>query len=621
MTQQNTAKTAAPMPQAAPYKKPRPGDKITASELVLQVLEDMGIDTAFGYPGGAILPLYDALGKRAGHTPLKHVLVAQEQGAGHMAQGYARSTGKIGVAIATSGPGATNLMTPIADAKADSVPMLIITGQVPTALIGSDAFQEAPTVLMATPVTKHAVMVKDPETLEQTLREAVKLAQSGRPGPVLVDLPKDVQAATVTYKGPAAFDDTRLRRKFTQSSDSALMTNIHKAVEMMRTAKRPVLYIGGGVVNAGQEAASTLTQLMEVTGFPATSTLMGLGAYPTTHAQHLGMLGMHGTFEANMAVDACDLLINIGARFDDRVTGKVSAFATHAKKIHIDIDKAEFNKIIPVDLAIHSGAEAALRLLLATYTQQLRSEQQADISAWWQSIEAWRSVKCLDVDAHPNIIMPQIALQRLNGFISKHFNDYAVATNVGRHQMWAAQYLDFQKPGQWLTSGGLGTMGYGLPAGIGAAQATPDRPTFVITGDASWRMNVNEVETACRMGLPVKIILLDDNAMGMVTQWQDKFYAENRSQSAFAGSSKNFCAEFMAQGTNAAARKITQLHELDDGYAAMMAHKGPYLLHVVTADTPCTPMIPAGAAAKDMILSAEAGARRDALRARAFKMV
>lgn len=577
-----------------------------AHEAVIEVLKEQGVDTIFGYPGGAIMPIYDGL-EKVPHN-MTHILTAAEGGAGHMATGYARASGKTGVLFVTSGPGFTNAVTPMADAQGDSVPMVVISGQVARSLIGTDAFQEVDATGISRPITKHNMLINDPARLVSQLRQAFRLAADGRPGVVHVDIPKDVQNADVTF-GPEDHG-------FMSPGVTSLPENYHAAVQMMRQARKPVFYVGGGVINAGAEASATLVRLLNETGFPATSTLMGLGAYPTTHRAHMGMLGMHGTYEANMAMHDADLIIAVGARFDDRVTGKVKdengkrLFAPHARIIHIDVDPAEMNKIVPADISLYGDAAYALHNLREAWRAQPKKPAKSRLKNWWAQINAWRQVRSLDIEA-PNgeDIRAQHVMMKLGEHLV-HLPDYTLATNVGQHQMWAAQYLPFKKPRQLMTSGKVGTMGYGLPAAIGAKRARPDAPAIMITGDGSWRMNTPEVETACRYDLPVKIVMLNNNSLNMVGQWQRGFHGGRMSQSTFANSSKDFCAEFRAQGANAKAERVSDPADLDAAMKRMMAYNdGPYFLEIKIRNEDCLPMMPAGSVHNHMLLSPEASAR------------
>ncbi|MFM2391057.1 MAG: hypothetical protein RLZZ437_2612, partial [Pseudomonadota bacterium] len=483
--------------------------QMTGADMVVQALVDQGVEVVFGYPGGAVLPIYDAIFQQ---EKIRHILVRHEQGAVHMAEGYARSTGKIGVALVTSGPGATNAVTGLTDALMDSIPILVISGQVPTFMIGTDGFQEADTVGITRPCTKHNWLVKDTAKLSETLHQAFHVATKGRPGPVLVDIPKDVQFATADYVTKEATRTAHYQPKTVGDADQ-----IARLVEMMETAERPVFYTGGGVVNSGPEASRLLRELVAGTDFPITSTLMGLGSYPASGKNWLGMLGMHGLYEANLAMHGCDLMINVGARFDDRITGRIKDFSPGSKKAHIDIDPSSINKVIHVDVPIVGDVTEVLREVLRQW--KARGSKTANISQWWAKINEWRAVKCLTYKNSKTVIKPQYALERLEA-LTKGMNRY-ITTEVGQHQMWAAQFLGFEDPNRWMTSGGLGTMGYGLPASIGVQIAHPDALVINVAGEASWLMNMQEMGTAMQFRAPVKQFILNNERLGMVRQWQE----------------------------------------------------------------------------------------------------
>src|SRR5918911_1261671 len=485
-------------------------ETMTGAEMVIRALQDQGVEHLFGYPGGAVLPIYDAIFTQ---DKVKHILVRHEQGAVHAAEGYARSSGKVGVVLVTSGPGATNAVTGLTDALMDSIPIVCITGQVPTHLIGNDAFQECDTVGITRPCTKHNYLVRDVKDLARVLHEAFYVARSGRPGPVVVDIPKDVQFAAGPYLGPQNIQHRTYRPKIHPDQDK-----VRAAVEMMAAAKRPVFYTGGGVVNSGREASHLLRELVRLTGFPITSTLMGLGAYPAADPQWLGMLGMHGTYEANLAMHDCDLLINIGARFDDRITGRLDAFSPGSRKIHVDIDPSSINKTVSAELGIVGDCAHVLEDMVRLWRTSAAQVDKPALKSWWSKIDGWRTRNCLAYRPSNEVIKPQYAVQRLYELTKGR--DAYVTTEVGQHQMWAAQYYKFEEPNRWMTSGGLGTMGYGLPAAIGAQLAHPKSLVVDIAGDASILMNIQEMSTAVQHRLPVKVFILNNEYMGMVRQWQ-----------------------------------------------------------------------------------------------------
>ena len=563
----------------------------SGADILIEALCDLGVEVVFGYPGGAVLPIYDAL-FRSGR--IKHILVRHEQAATHAAEGYARSTGKPGVVLVTSGPGATNAVTGITDALMDSIPMVVITGQVPTALIGTDAFQEADTVGITRHCSKHNYLVKDPARLGDVIHEAFHIATSGRPGPVVVDIPKDVQVATARYKKPGP-----IQHKTYRPQVKADQSQIEQLVDMLAAAERPILYTGGGIINSGPAASQLLCELVRITGAPVTSTLMGLGAYPASGPQWLGMLGMHGTYEANMAMNQADLVVALGSRFDDRVTGRLDAFSPNSRKVHIDIDRSSVNKTVRVDLGIIADVGHALEDMVRIWKS--RQHPKPDTTDWQRRIAGWRAVKCLDFPENdPNEIMPQRAIRAL--FDATHARNPIITTEVGQHQMWAAQHFGFEKPNKWLTSGGLGTMGYGLPAAIGAQLGNPNALVIDIAGEASIQMNIQELATASQYRLPVKIFILNNQYMGMVRQWQELTY-ESRYAESYSDSLPDFVKLGEAYGWKGIL--IETRDQLDSGIAEMLAYDGPVIVDCrVSQLTNCFPMIPSGAAHTDMILQA-----------------
>ncbi|WP_188055723.1 biosynthetic-type acetolactate synthase large subunit [Sphingosinithalassobacter sp. CS137] len=565
----------------------------SGADILIETLEALGVDVVFGYPGGAVLPIYDALFE---HQSIRHILVRHEQAATHAAEGYARATGKPGVVLVTSGPGATNAVTGITDALMDSIPMVVITGQVPTGLIGTDAFQEADTIGITRHCTKHNYLVKDPAKLAATVREAFHIATSGRPGPVVVDIPKNVQVATAPHAAPdPAAPVARATYRPQTKPDPAL---IDTAIEMLAAAERPILYTGGGIINSGPEASRLLRAFADATGAPVTSTLMGLGAFPATSEQWLGMLGMHGTYEANMAMNRADLIVAIGARFDDRVTGRLDAFSPESKKIHIDIDRSSVNKNVRVDLPIIGDAGVAIADLLERW--HARKAAAPDLAEWWRRIQGWRATRCLDFDEPEGAIMPQRAIRAL--WEATRDRAPIITTEVGQHQMWAAQHFGFEAPNKWLTSGGLGTMGYGLPAAIGAQLGHPDALVIDIAGEASIQMNIQELATATQYRLPVKIFILNNEFMGMVRQWQELTYSSRYSES-YSDALPDFVKLAEAYGWKGL--RIEGRQELEPGIAEMLAHDGPVLVDCRVAKLAnCFPMIPSGAAHTEMLLQA-----------------
>ena len=571
-------------------------EQLTGAEIVFKALKEHGVDHIFGYPGGAVLPLYDQISKEKN---IKHILVRHEQGAGHAAEGYARSSGKPGIALVTSGPGATNMVTALTDAYMDSVPLVCISGQVPTHLIGTDAFQECDTTGITRPCTKHNWLVRDVNQLAETIHKAFHIATSGRPGPVLVDIPKDVQFQKGVYKSANQVVIETYKPKL-----KAELTSIEKAVELIVKSKKPIIYSGGGVINAGTKASDALTEFTRVTNFPITSTLQGLGAFPGSDPQFLGMLGMHGTYEANNAMHECDLMINVGARFDDRITGRVDAFSPNSKKIHIDIDPSSINKIVKVDVAIVGDCLSVLNDMLTTLKNKhsdFCSSNKEKISDWWKQINKWREKKSLSYKHDDKLIMPQYAVERLYE-ITKN-KDSFITTEVGQHQMWAAQYYKFDKPNRWMTSGGLGTMGYGLPAAIGTQIANPGKLVVDIAGEASILMNIQEMSTAVQYKLPIKIFILNNQWMGMVRQWQELLHGKNYSES-YTEALPDFVK--LAEAYGAVGIRAKTPKELDDKINEMVDIDRPVIFDcLVKKDENCFPMIPSGKPHNEMILGPE----------------
>ncbi len=566
---------------------------MTGAKMVVQALIDQGVDVVFGYPGGAVLPIYDEIFQQ---NHIQHVLVRHEQGAVHAAEGYARATGKPGVALVTSGPGATNAVTGLTDALMDSIPIIVLTGQVPTFMIGSDAFQEADTVGITRPCTKHNWLVKETDKLASVMHEAFHIATSGRPGPVVIDIPKDVQFATGKY--------TEARQVETHyapqvKGDMEMITELAKAME---TAKRPVFYTGGGVINSGPAASQLLRELVAATGFPITSTLMGLGSYPASGDNWIGMLGMHGLYEANMAMHDCDLMINIGARFDDRITGRLDAFSPGSTKAHIDIDASSINKVIKVDIPILGDCAHVLEDLLNVWKSRGRKTDKENVTKWWHQINEWKKIDCLSFKQEGKVIKPQYALSRLEELTKKH--DRYICTEVGQHQMWAAQYLGFEDPNRWMTSGGLGTMGYGFPASIGVQMGHPDALVINVAGEASWLMNMQELGTAMQYRLPVKQFILNNERLGMVRQWQELLHGE-RYSSSWSESLPDFVK--LAEAFGAKGIICDNPDDLDDAIMEMINHDGPVLFDcLVEKHENCFPMIPSGKPHNEMLLGENA---------------
>jgi len=564
--------------------------QMTGADIVVQALKDQGVDTVFGYPGGAVLPIYDAIFQQ---NDIRHILVRHEQGATHAAEGYARSTGKPGVVLVTSGPGATNAVTGMTDALMDSIPLIVLTGQVPSFMIGSDAFQEADTVGITRPCTKHNWLVKDTDKLASTIHEAFHVATSGRPGPVLIDIPKDVQFANGKYAAPTKADMGHYKPQIKGDKDA-----ITALVDLIEKAEKPVLYTGGGVINSGKGASQLLRELVNATNFPITSTLMGLGSYPASGDNWLGMLGMHGTYEANLAMHDCDLMICIGARFDDRITGRIDAFSPNSKKAHIDIDPSSINKVIHVDVPIIGDIGHVLEDLLKIWKSRGRKTKAAEIKKWHTQIDAWRAVDCLSFENSDKIIKPQYALQRLEA-LTKGMDRY-ITTEVGQHQMWAAQYLGFEEPNRWMTSGGLGTMGYGLPASVGTQIAHPDSLVINVAGEASWLMNMQEMGTAVQYRAPVKQFILNNERLGMVRQWQELLHGERYSHS-WSEALPDFVK--LAEAFGGKGIRCSDPADLDDAIMEMLNYDGPVIFDcLVEKHENCFPMIPSGKAHNEMLM-------------------
>ncbi|MDE2791070.1 MAG: acetolactate synthase 3 large subunit [Paracoccaceae bacterium] len=565
--------------------------QLSGAEMVVQALKDQGVDTVFGYPGGAVLPIYDEIFKE---NQIRHILVRHEQGAAHAAEGYARSTGKPGVVLVTSGPGATNAVTGMTDALMDSIPIVVLTGQVPTFMVGNDAFQEADTVGITRPCTKHNWLVKETEDLSDIIHQAFHVARSGRPGPVLVDIPKDVQFATATYRPPEL---ARMGHYDPQvKGDPDAITELATAME---TARRPILYTGGGVINSGQTACRLLRKLAESTGFPVTSTLMGLGAYPGSGRHWIGMLGMHGTYEANLAMHDCDLMICIGARFDDRITGRVDAFSPGSRKAHIDIDPSSINKVIHVDIPIIGDVAHVLDDLLKVWTQRGRTTDSDGVRDWWHQIAEWRRTDCLAYTGSDTRIKPQFAIQRLEALTRDHPDRY-VCTEVGQHQMWAAQFMTFDEPNRWMTSGGLGTMGYGVPASIGVQIAHPESLVINVAGEASWLMTMQEMGTAVQYRLPVKQFVINNERLGMVRQWQELLHGERYSHS-WSEALPDFVK--LAEAFGCKGIRCERPGDLDAAIQEMLDYDGPVIFDcLVEKHENCFPMIPSGRAHNEMLL-------------------
>ena len=579
---------------SAATQAPPASDALTMSgaEVVLRALKDNGVEVIFGYPGGAVLPIYDAIFQQ---NAIRHILVRHEQAAVHAAEGYARSTGKVGVVLVTSGPGATNAVTGLLDALMDSVPVICLTGQVPTHLIGNDAFQEADTTGITRPATKHNYLVKKSEDLARVMHEAFYVAKSGRPGPVVIDLPKDILINKAPYR-EATTQSHRSYRPRTEPDAKA----IRDAVRLLKRAHRPIVYAGGGVINAGPEASRLLREFVRMTGMPCTNTLMGLGTYPAEDPQFLGMLGMHGTYEANLAMHGCDVMFNIGARFDDRVTGRLNAFSPTSKKIHADIDPSSINKNVAVDVPIVGDARAVLAAMIEAWKADEAPQDKGAIAAWWRQIDGWRSTDCLQYRQESKIIKPQHAVKRLYDITRELGRETFITTEVGQHQMWAAQYFGFDKPNRWMTSGGLGTMGYGLPAAMGVQIAHPDALVIDIAGEASILMNIQEMATLAQYRLPVKVFILNNEYMGMVRQWQELLHGGRYSES-YSAALPDFVK--LAESFHGVGMRAEGIDDLDRVIREMIAIDKPVIADICVAkDENCFPMIPSGAAHNEMIL-------------------
>ena len=565
----------------------------SGAEIVFKCLEDQGVENVFGYPGGAVLPIYDEL---KNHQSVKHILVRHEQGAGHAAEGYARSTGKPGVVLVTSGPGATNVVTALTDAYMDSVPLVCISGQVPTHLIGTDAFQECDTTGITRPCTKHNWLVKDIKDLAKTIHKAFEVATTGRPGPVLVDIPKDIQFQKIKYQ------KYKIQKKLNgKRSNQFNQKEIDELIKLMSKSSKPVFYTGGGVINSGPQASALLRELVGMTSFPITTTLQGLGSFPGDDNQFLGMLGMHGTYEANNAMYECDLMINIGARFDDRITGKIDEFSPRSKKVHIDIDPSSINKNVKVDLAIVGDVADVIKATIKTISKKklnFSKSNKQKISKWWEKIQKWRSVKSLDYINSEESIKPQYAIERLYE-LTKNKETF-ITTEVGQHQMWAAQHYKFNKPNRWMTSGGLGTMGYGLPAAVGVQVAHPNKLVIDIAGEASVLMTMQEMSTAVQYSLPIKIFILNNEYMGMVRQWQELLHDKNYSES-YTAALPDFVK--LAEAYGCVGIRAKTPHELDDKIIEMLNTDRPVIFDcLVDKEENCFPMIPSGKPHNQMLL-------------------
>ena len=564
--------------------------EMAGAEIVLKALADQGVEHVFGYPGGAVLPIYDEIFQQ---DKVKHILVRHEQGATHAAEGYARSTGKCGVVLVTSGPGATNAVTGLTDALLDSIPMVCLTGQVPTHLIGNDAFQECDTVGITRPCTKHNYLVKDVNDLARILHEAFYVATHGRPGPVVVDIPKDVQFAKGRYVGPKNIEHRTYRPRVKPEQEA-----IRRAAELIATAKRPILYTGGGVINSGVTASKLLRDFVALTNMPITSTLMGLGAYPASGKNWLGMLGMHGTYEANMAMHDCDVMVCIGARFDDRITGRLNAFSPGSKKIHVDIDPSSINKTVRVDIPVIGDVAHVLEDMIRVWKAKSLALDKKALEAWWKQIEQWRARDCLRYRKNADVIMPQYAIERL--YALTRDKDVYITTEVGQHQMWAAQFFRFEEPHRWMTSGGLGTMGYGLPAAVGVQMAHPKSLVIDIAGEASVLMTMQEMSTAAQYRLPIKIFILNNQYMGMVRQWQQLLHG-NRLSESYTEALPDFVK--LAEAYGCVGIRATKPAELDEAIREMIKTPHPVIFDCRVANLAnCFPMIPSGKAHNEMLM-------------------
>ena len=566
---------------------------LSGADLILKVLENQGVEVIFGYPGGAVLPIYDAIFK---NNSIKHVLVRHEQAAVHAAEGYARSTGKVGVVLVTSGPGATNAVTGLTDALMDSVPIVCLAGQVPSHLIGTDAFQEADTSGITRPCTKHNYLVKNSEDLQNNLLEAFHVAKSGRPGPVILDLPKDIQLLDAPYKEDKKLENFRYGPKIYPDLDK-----IKLLVKLMLKSKKPIIYAGGGIINSGEHASKNLRELVDITDWPVTLTLMGLGAVPASHPNFLGMLGMHGTYEANLSMYNCDFMLNIGARFDDRVTGRLKDFSPNSQKIHVDIDPSSINKVVKVDLDFVSDANEFLKALLKEIKSDQFKSKFNKIDNWWKQIKDWKKVNCLGFVQKTKTIKPQLAIKRLYELTSNE--DVYVTTEVGQHQMWAAQYYGFNKPQRWMTSGGLGTMGYGLPAAVGVQIGNPNSMVIDISGEASFLMNMQELSTISQYKLPVKVFILNNEWMGMVRQWQELNHGSRYSES-YTSSLPDFVK--LADTFGLKGLRAENVDDLDELIEEMLKFDGAVIADIrVEKEENCFPMIPSGAAHNEILLGPE----------------